>query len=145
MPDLATARAVLAWAAAGRHRVVLYGLDARAMGVGFWRAVADILDRPLIVDCDDHVGTALAALRVGLGRLFVGDAGTAAPALAGLAAAHGAALVRTPPALRLSDRARATAELAAMRFEEVTRPPAPDKDRGETSDIRATRDRLGCV
>ena len=62
--DLAQARAVLAWAAAGRHGGVrLYGLDARVMGPGYWCEVERVLDRALVVECGAHVGTALAALR----------------------------------------------------------------------------------
>lgn len=98
------------------------------MGVGFWRAARDILDRPVIVDCGEHIGTVLAALRVGLDRLFFNVVGAQAAGLDDLVAAHGAQRVRRPPELRLEPGTRVSAQLARLRFQQVTALPLPDKD-----------------
>lgn len=128
--DLAEARAVLAWAAAGGHGPVrLFGLDARFMGAGFWAEVERLLGRPLVVDCGDHVGTALAALRVGCRRLRVADVGPQERALVGLVRACGAVRSTAPPALRLTPGRPAAAQLARARCEQVTGPAAPVKER----------------
>jgi len=135
--DLAQARAVLAWAAAGRHGPIrLYGLDARFMGVGYWVEVARLMERPLVVECGDHVATALAALRAGCRHLRIADAGPQEAALAGLIAAHGAARIAAPPALALAPGRPATAQLGRARCERVTAPPLPGKERELSIEIR---------
>ncbi|NBB69915.1 MAG: hypothetical protein GVY33_06265 [Alphaproteobacteria bacterium] len=121
---------MLAWAAAGRHGPIrLYGLDARFLGAGYWLEVARLMARPLVVECGDHVGTALAALRAGCRWLRIADAGPQEAALAGLIAAHGAVRVAEPPAVRLAPGRPATAQLARARCQRVTAPPRAVKER----------------
>jgi hypothetical protein len=136
---------VLAWAAAGRHGAVrLHGLDAGVMGTGYWFEVARILDRPLVVECGDHVGTALAALRTGCERLRVADAGPQEGALAALIAAHGAVRVTTPPDVVLAPGRPAAAQLARARCERVTASRAPVKDRVEAFGFGSRTGHLAC-
>jgi hypothetical protein len=115
--DLAHARAVRAWAAAGRRPVVLHGLDAPAVGVAFWRAVEVRLGTSLVVDCGDEAGTVLAALRVGLRRLAYGVEGPQAAALEGLLRAHDAVREPTGVDVVLSASALPSAQLARWCFE----------------------------
>ena len=65
--DLGQARAALAAAQAlGRDAVLVTGPDLAAFaGVGFWHAVATALGPPVVVDCADDAGLAMAALRQG--------------------------------------------------------------------------------
>jgi len=143
--DLAQARAVLAWAAAGGHGAVrLYGLDARFMGAGFWSEVERLLGRPLVVDCDGHVGTALEALRVGCGRLRVTADGPQERALAGLVHAYGAVRISVPPALRLRPGRPVAGQLARARCEQVTGAFRPVKQPGDACGVRSTKGHLGC-
>ncbi len=125
--DLHAARAALAWAAAGGHRIVLYGIDGRRAGMGYWQACAELLARPLVVDCEAHVGTALAALRAGLRLLHTGDLGPATPTFRGLAAAHGAVLVAAPAAVRVCGLRPVAAQLARWRLDQVTGSADADK------------------
>jgi hypothetical protein len=128
--DLAQARAVLAWAAAGRHGPIrLHGLDARFMGAGYWSEVARLMARPLVVECGDHVGTALAALRAGCRWLRIADAGPQEAALAGLIAAHGAVRIAAPPAVVLAPGRPAAPQLARTRCQRVTASPRAVKER----------------
>ncbi len=143
--DLAQARAVLAWAAAGRRRPPrLYGLDAPFMGAGFWREVERLLARPLVVDCGDHVGTAMEALRVGCRRLRLVEAGPQEAAVAGLVAAHGALRVTAPPAVALVADRPVAAQLARARWERVTGPLTPDKDLADAFGFGSETGHVAC-
>jgi hypothetical protein len=143
--DLAQARAVLAWQAAGRHRPVrIHGLDAPLMGAGYWSEVERILDRALVVECDDHVATALAALRCGCRRLRIADAGPQETALAGLIAAHGAVRIAEAPAVALAPGRPAAAQLARIRCERVTASPSPVKERFLGTESRSDTGHVAC-
>lgn len=135
----------MAWAAAGGHGAVrLYGLDARFMGAGYWVEVERLLDRPVVVECDDHVGTALAALRAGCRRLRIAPAGAQEDALAGLIAAYGAVRVAAPPAIRLAPGRAAAAQLARARCEQVTASTPPVKDPEVETEVRSDTGHLAC-
>jgi hypothetical protein len=143
--DLAQARAVLAWAAAGRHGAVrLYGLDARFMGAAYWFEVERLMDRPVVVECGDHVGTALAALRTGSKRLRIAEAGPQEAALAGLIAAHGAVRVEEPPGVALAPGRPVAAQLARARSERVTVSSRPVKQRLLGTKDRSTTGHVAC-
>jgi len=136
---------VLAWAAAGRHGGVrLYGLDARVMGPGYWCEVERVLDRALVVECGAHVGTALAALRCGVKRLRIADAGPQEAALADLIVAHGAVRVTAPPAVVLAPGRSVAAQLARARCERVTVPPLAVKERRLGIESRSDTGHVGC-
>lgn len=114
------------------------------MGAGFWFEVERLLDRPVVVECDDHVGTALAALRTGCRRLRIADAGAQERALAGLIAAHGAVRVAAPPAIRLAPGRAAAVQLARARCEQVTAWAAPAKDPVVGTEVRSDTGHLAC-
>jgi hypothetical protein len=126
--DLAQARAVLAWAAAGRHGPIrLHGLDAVTLGGGFWFEVERLMGRPIVVECGDHVGTALAALRAGCRWLRIAPAGAQERALEGLIKAYSAVRMRAGPTVALAPGRAAAAQLARGRCEQVTASSLPGK------------------
>ncbi len=136
---------MLAWAAAGRHGPIrLHGLDARFMGAGYWVEVARLMDRPLVIECGDHVGTVLAALRAGCRLLRTADAGPQEAALAGLIAAHGAVRIAEPPAVRLAPGRPAAAQLARARCERVTAARRAVKQRELQIETRPQTGHLAC-
>lgn len=97
--------------------MILYGLDAAAAGVAFWRTVEVRLGASLVVDCGDEAGTVLAALRVGLRRLAHGVEGPQAAALAGLIRAHDAVREPADVDVVLIANASPSAQLARWCFE----------------------------
>lgn len=75
---LAQARDALAAAAElGREIRLRSAPDAAAYaGVGYLKALGDLVGHDLVVDCGDDAGLVMAALRAGCGRLaFAGPAG----------------------------------------------------------------------
>ena len=99
--DLAQARRALA---AGGEVLLVTDREVTAFaGVGFWRALELELGHPVIVDCGEDAGLALAALRAGCrDLLFTGSEGTARR-LEGIAAQLGAVLRHGPAALEPRD------------------------------------------
>jgi hypothetical protein len=55
-------------------------------GVGYWRALERELDHPLVVDCGDDAGLAMAALRAGCRDLLFTGPAEVGDRLAGMAA-----------------------------------------------------------
>lgn len=94
--DLGQARAALAAARAlGRDAVLVTGPDLAAFaGVGFWHAVETALGRPVVVDCADDAGLAMAALRQGCRDLLFTGAEATAVKLDSIAAQLGGRLRR---------------------------------------------------
>jgi hypothetical protein len=97
--DLVQARAALAAAGELGLEVELAtapGLASLA-GVGFCVALGELAGRPILVDCGDAPGTALAALRAGARRVLLRGAPAARGKLADIAAQQGAELLAAPP------------------------------------------------
>jgi hypothetical protein len=63
-------------------------------GVGYWRALEEALDRPIVVDCGDDPGLAMAALRAGCRDLLFTGTAEIADRLEGMAAQLDARLRR---------------------------------------------------
>ena len=63
-------------------------------GVGYWRALERAVGRPIVIDCGDDPGLAMAALRAGCRELLFSGQATVAIKLAGMAASIGAHLRR---------------------------------------------------
>ncbi len=121
MHDLHQAQAVRAWAAAGHHRVALHALDAARLGAGFWRGVEEALGQRLVIECGTQAGAVLESLRAGLRQLHYNlDAASQAPALDDLVRAHGGTRVKANAAWQLVPGRPASAQLARLRFGEVT-------------------------
>ncbi len=118
--DLHQARAALAWAAAGHHRLLLHALEAPVLGVGFWRGVEEALGRGLVIECGAQAGAVLEALRAGLRNLQFDVAVAQAPALEALVRAHGGVCVRETAAWRLTPGRSVAGQLARLHFGEVT-------------------------
>lgn len=97
--DLAQGRAVLAAAAALGLSVELVSAPglARFAGPGFCVALERLLGRPLLIDCADEPGTALAALRAGARRVLVRGVPGVEGALSDIARRLGAELATRPP------------------------------------------------
>ena len=119
MHGLEHGRAVLAAAARlGLEPVPVTAPGAAAFwGVGYLRSLERALDRPLVVDCGDDPGVALAALRAGCRTLLFTGRADVADKLASIASQLEACVARAldPPALALrpdEDPERALAALA---------------------------------
>lgn len=97
--DLVQGRAVLAAAAARGLSVELVSAPglARFAGPGFCLALERLLGRPLLIDCGDEPGTALAALRAGARRVLVRGVPGVEGALFDIARRLGAELATRPP------------------------------------------------
>lgn len=97
--DLAQGRAVLAATATLGLSVELVSAPglARFAGAGFCVALERLLGRPLLIDCGDEPGTALAALRAGARRVLVRGVPGVEGALRDIARRLGAELSTRPP------------------------------------------------
>ena len=110
---LAHCRAALAAAAALGVKVTLLSAPGAAsyLGGGYWKAMIDEArsdcpgaDALAVLDCGEHAGHALAALRQGVEAVRFHGKPEAADRIADIARKSGAALVeRTPRALDLLD------------------------------------------
>ena len=107
---------------ADRHRVVVELASAEAAvlytGPLYWREVELALGRPVIVDCAELPGPAMASLRAGLKLVLFAGSDPVATKLAGMAAVLGAEIRKRlqPPVAVLApeDNGRAiAARLAA--------------------------------
>lgn len=65
--DLDEARAAIARAAAAGEELLLVSWPGSAAfaGVGFWQAVSQALERPVVIDCGGDAGLVMGALRAG--------------------------------------------------------------------------------
>ena len=63
-------------------------------GVGYWHALETLLARPIVIDCGDDAGLAMAAMREGCRDLLFTGSEAVAVKLAGMAAQLGATLRR---------------------------------------------------
>lgn len=90
---------MLAAARAGGLSVQLVSAPglARFAGAGFCVALERLLGRPLLIDCADEPGLALAALRAGARRVLVRGAPGVEGALFDIARRLGAELATRPP------------------------------------------------
>jgi hypothetical protein len=104
--SLAHATAALdAAAAAGRSIVLLSAPDAGVQsGAGWFKALIDAARAAVptarcseMLDCGEHAGAAMAALRAGIGAVIFGGRDDVAERLTAIAAQQGARLLRTRP------------------------------------------------
>jgi hypothetical protein len=94
--DLREAAAALRQALAASREVLLVSESAVTAfaGVGFWRALEQALDHPIVIDCGDDAGLAMAALRSGCRDLLFTGPEEVANRLHGMAAQLDAKLRR---------------------------------------------------
>ncbi|HEX6012859.1 MAG TPA: hypothetical protein VFY87_13890 [Geminicoccaceae bacterium] len=131
MHDLRQAQAVLDLARSrGAEATLVTAPDSAGFaGVGFWRAAEQALGHPVVIDCGDDAGLAMAALREGSRDLLFIGSETIASKLASMAGQIGGRLRRglDGPVLELlaeDDPARRLADVV---------PSAPlEADRGAT-------------
>jgi hypothetical protein len=117
--DLRQARAVLDLARSRGAEATLVTAPGSAgfAGVGFWRAIERALGHPVVVDCGDDAGLAMAALREGSRDLLFTGSKAVAGKLASMAGQLGGRVRRglDGPVLELlaeDDPARRLADLA---------------------------------
>jgi hypothetical protein len=117
--DLRQARAVLDLARSRGAEATLVTAPGSAgfAGVGFWRAIERALGHPVVVDCGDDAGLAMAALREGSRDLLLTGSKAVAGKLASMAGQLGGRVRRglDGPVLELlaeDDPARRLADLA---------------------------------
>jgi hypothetical protein len=94
--DLAQARRAIAEARADGDKCLLVSaaeITAFA-GAGYWHALETLLARPIVIDCGDDAGLAMAAMREGSRDLLFTGPEVVAVKLAGMAAQLGATLRR---------------------------------------------------
>jgi hypothetical protein len=58
-------------------------------GAGYWHALEEALGRPIVIDCGDDAGLAMAALRTGSRDLLFTGSAAVATKLAGIAQQYG--------------------------------------------------------
>jgi hypothetical protein len=106
--DLEQARAALAAAAELGCAIGLRSAPGAAgyAGVGYLKALGELVGHELLIDCDDDAGLVMAALRTGCRRLSFSGGADAARRLRDMAEQAGAILVHETAAPEVLDLAR---------------------------------------
>jgi hypothetical protein len=101
--DLAQARQALTRHAGTEILLVTDPEVTAVAGVGFWRALEEELGHPVVVDCGEDAGLAMAALRAGCRDLLFTGSTELAVRLEGMAVQVGAILRHGATALEPRD------------------------------------------